>query len=185
MTSRYSREEALKPHYDETLMYYSTDIKKILERIGGMPENTKSILDLGCGDGRACLYLASVLPETTKLVGVDYSNPRIEIARLKTTTSNCKFVRDDIHDFLDACIRHQTKFDLVIANEVLEHLEVPLLVIEKAQQITDCVVGTVPINLPYKAHLHVWKTPADIEQYFKPDRIVRDGGHCILRWDRS
>jgi 2-polyprenyl-3-methyl-5-hydroxy-6-metoxy-1,4-benzoquinol methylase len=191
--SRYEKEENLKKHYDSNLVYYSTNIDEILESIGyeniyTTNQNTFKVLDLGCGDGRACFKLAKKILNTDRksanfqIVGVDYSQPRIDLANTKTNSDSIKFVCEDIHNYLDSCIENNIKFDLIIANEVIEHLENPREVVDKLKKISNWVVGTVPINLPYIAHLNVWKTVIDIKTYFNEFFVAKMGAHAILEW---
>lgn len=183
MTSRYPREEALKSHYAANLTYYSSNIQQMLANIGytDLPDVT-SILDVGCGDGRACAALAKLAPAAA-IVGIDYCEGRILLARQSIGESDrMKFVHADIHDFVDECLKNNTHYDLVICNEVLEHLEDPRALLDKLQKVTKWVVGSLPINLPYKAHLVVYPTISAIKQAFPEFSVAKMGEHTILEW---
>ena len=183
MKCRYQKEEKLIAHYNKNVNYYSTNIDEILAHIGYDDlNNVSSAMDLGCGDGRACFLMAKKASEDTKIVGVDYSAPRIEKANRKNTHENVSFVCEDIHQYLDNLIEKGETFDLVVANEVIEHLENPREVLDKLQNISKWIVGTVPINLPYIAHLSVWPKVSDIKKTFPDFFLSKMGGHCVIEW---
>lgn len=180
---RYQKEENLISHYNKNVNYYSTNIDEILSHIGYDDlKDTTSIMDLGCGDGRACFLMANKAGSGTKIVGIDYSAPRIEKAKKTSTFDNVSFVCGDIHDSLDKLIKEGTVFDLIIANEVIEHLENPREVLDKLQKISKWIVGTVPINLPYIAHLSVWPKVSDIKKTFPDFFLSKMGEHCVIEW---
>lgn len=65
-----------------------------------------------------------------------------------------KFINKDLHTFVENTTLNPT---LVICVEVLEHLESPknLLHLIKTKMPNSIIIGTVPINMPYIAHLQV------------------------------
>jgi predicted TPR repeat methyltransferase len=77
-------------------------------------ENLK-ILDLGCGYGSLNGYLKEINYEFC--LGIDFSSNAISKAK-KENYENSKFLVADIHKF-----KTETKFDIIIFNEVLYYLE--------------------------------------------------------------
>lgn len=83
---------------------YMLYVKSIIERI-----SPKSILDIGCGDGR----LFSLLECNARKVGVDLSGRAIILAR--ALNDGCEFHNSNVSDINET-------FELVSAIEVLEHI---------------------------------------------------------------
>jgi SAM-dependent methyltransferase len=88
------------------------------DQIRGLPnpENVKSILDVGCGEGTITHCLAQWLPHA-QVTGVDFSETGIQCASDRYREKNLRFFHDPASDELNK--RH----DLVSAFEVLEHVE--------------------------------------------------------------
>lgn len=84
----------------------------ILRRLEGI----QSVLDLGCGYGRAWHLMERARLTPTIYVGVDVNAEHLAVAREKTWPG-AVFIQDDVRVFTPA-----TKFDLVIALELLMHL---------------------------------------------------------------
>lgn len=77
--------------------YYSKNLaleipSPFAEFVGGYLEKGKSLLELGCGNGRDSLFFASMGIEVT---GIDTSDATIENLNLKTDMENCYFICDD------------------------------------------------------------------------------------------
>ena len=176
--AEYPREIELIGHYNSHPEYYSSNSKVGFDRLG-FPESVRTGLDIGCGDGRTCFWLSE--DKDLRMTGVDYSPIRIEKASSKGD-ENCKFVCENIHTFLDNCIENETRFNLVTAFEVLEHLENPSEVFNKILKVADYVYGSIPINHVYVAHLTVFKTIDDIVKLIGNDATFTvNEGHVFFR----
>lgn len=146
------------------------------------PAGGDRALDLGCGDGRLSIWLAA--QHGMHVDGVDYSAVRIgrAIEAAGREGLSCQFVCGDLHGFLDGC---EGRYDLITIFEVLEHLECPEEVIARCRELLTpdgSVVGSVPINMPYTAHLQVFQTIEDVIRRLAPQGIVRDRRHWYCRW---
>jgi 2-polyprenyl-3-methyl-5-hydroxy-6-metoxy-1,4-benzoquinol methylase len=87
------------------------------------------ILELGCGNG----YLSNTLSKMgNKVVGVDVSENGIEIG--KNNYPEVQFIKSDICDLLNNQIINKESFDVVIAIEVIEHLQYPRELIRVARK---------------------------------------------------
>lgn len=115
------------------------------------PAKGKKILDLGCGRGELAYALAK---EGASVTAIDYSLDAIEIAR--DTFSGEGLAIDFIHsDFFE--LEFAAEFDVVIASDVVEHLEAPLFdrlvaqVAEILKKDGKFIVHTAPnkLNLEY------------------------------------
>lgn len=67
-------------------------------------DGCKSALDVGCGGGSQSLMLAQRLGETARVLGVDISEPMLEVARRKAETpaagrANLEFLRADASSY--------------------------------------------------------------------------------------
>lgn len=108
---------------DEFLATGRAEVGAALDRLGelGALPPLGSVLDFGCGAGRASQALAE---RADKVVGVDVSEPMLAAARrLDRSDGRCTFVlndRPDLSGFADA------SFDLVYSSLVLQHLPPPL-----------------------------------------------------------
>jgi len=168
----YPKEQELISHYNSNPKYYSSPSSIIFDRAGTNVTGA-TILDLGCGDGRTCFML---LQRGAKFVsGVDYSKTRIAAANTKAAVEGLAerslFCCDNIHDYLDLMIETDTTVDIVCMFEVLEHLENPAAVLEKAAKISTVLCGSVPINHVYHAHLQVFEHIDDIVKLIGDDAL--------------
>ena len=77
-----------------------------------------SLLDVGCGVGNLC---RAVSDRATKVVGLDGSPTRIDIARQGTSDENVEYVAELFEDF-----QPDQTFDTVVLNNVLEHVDNPV-----------------------------------------------------------
>lgn len=104
-----------------------------------LPLDNKKILDIGCGEGYFIKYLIKNYKSNFYIEGGDISDSILKIA--KENNPNISFKKTSIYksDYKD------NSFDIVIAMEVLEHLENPMLAINELKRISkDSVIITVP-----------------------------------------
>ena len=193
MNIKYKKEGDLIPHYDKHGYYYSpiggsvgeSFAQKFFDDLSVDVGNVKSVLDLGCGNGR----LSRLLKPSVHYVGVDYSSVRIDNA--KNAYPQRQFHLQDLHEFVE--LSELDSYDLIVCIEVLEHLEDPRLLLDtiKQKKNNDApIVGTVPIDLPYKAHLQTWKTDDEVISHLSPTLIARRKGesamkmpHWVCKWE--
>jgi 2-polyprenyl-3-methyl-5-hydroxy-6-metoxy-1,4-benzoquinol methylase len=111
---------------------------KDLSEIIAALENVNSIIDIGCGEG----FIINCLNKTD-ITGVDISKKALCIAKLKNP--GCNFCAGSIYDVSFK----KNSFDLVIATEVLEHLENPENALQEIKRISkNYCIFSVP-NEPY------------------------------------
>lgn len=173
---RYSRELQLFDHYNRNSEYYSPinsqrEVESFLDRFHIAPSVHYKVLDVGCGDGRLARWWKSA-----DITGVDVSPVRIEKAR---RTAVGTFYCEDIYDYLES---ETDRYDLGIAVEILEHLENPQYVIQMMREHCSRVIGTLPVNMPYVAHLDVYVDEADVMAKLAPDKVRQDGEHFYCEW---
>ena len=177
----YLQESNLKRHYERTLRYYSPlatagYFTKLCEQLDYEPD-LRRVLDLGCGDGRLLAHI-----EPGDYHGVDYAMNRVGLARLIARDQGCRNYRFTVADVYQHVEATDETYTLTVAVETLEHLENPARVVTAATNISDAVVATVPVNMPYHAHLQVYETEQDVIDQLQPDRLARIGQHWGLLW---
>lgn len=115
--------------------------------------DAKEVLDVGCGPGR---YAVALAKEGRRVVGVDFSNPMLEVARslaqAEGVLDNCRFY---ISDFLN--FSHPDRFDLVIALGFLEYTSSPLPYLERMKKFAK---GLVVASFPARDHPLNWQRRA-------------------------
>lgn len=87
----------------------------LLDRI----QNLDVVLDLGCDKGVMSNYLAD---KAKKVVGIDYHEYAINIAKSNYQKDNLEFVVDEALHFLE---KRKEEFSTLILSHILEHLDDP------------------------------------------------------------
>ena len=85
-----------------------------------LPERPRSVLDLGCGDGRLAALVLDARPSITRAVAIDRSPPMLERAAERFGLDDrVRVIRWDLND----SIRAFGTFDLVVSGFAIHHLE--------------------------------------------------------------
>lgn len=182
---KYEEERQLIDHYNENIKYCSSigpsTFKKTIDVLQLSPDN-KRILDIGCGTGKWAKFLASEYK--CGVTGIDYSDKRIEEACRDIEGLDVMFAVKDANLFLR---EGYTKFDIITMFEVIEHLHKPKELLDlcyKRLETGGCIVGTVPLNKPYKAHLQVYTSVEEVEEKLGVKAIETKGRHVYWRKDK-
>ncbi|NQZ02307.1 MAG: 3-demethylubiquinone-9 3-O-methyltransferase [Bdellovibrionales bacterium] len=97
----------------------------VLQRVKEISE-APAVLDLGCGAG----FLSNFLAENAcKVVGVDQSAEALQVAERYDSTGKVLYHKGDLLEY-----QSREGFDAVTAMDILEHVERPELLVEKAFQ---------------------------------------------------
>jgi 2-polyprenyl-3-methyl-5-hydroxy-6-metoxy-1,4-benzoquinol methylase len=112
------------------------------------------ILDLGCGPGQFAAYLIDQFPEI-QYTGIDFSSVAIEEAK-KRCPAAC-FQLANLHS-IDAII--ESKFDVVLIMEVLEHIQNDLAILTKLPSKIN-VIASVP-NFDSYAHVRFFRNAEEV-----------------------
>jgi 2-polyprenyl-3-methyl-5-hydroxy-6-metoxy-1,4-benzoquinol methylase len=153
----------------------------------------KSFLDIGCGSGIYSVELAR--RGAARVLGLDFSEPMLEIARASAARTNVtdrtEYVRDEFlsHEFGDE------KFDLVFAMGVFDYLEQPEPFLTKMAKLSR---GKVVASFPQYSlvrgtarRLRYRLTQRGDVFYYQPDDVAalaRRAGiqrHELVRIDSS
>jgi SAM-dependent methyltransferase len=103
--------------------------------ISGIIENSKKVLDIGCGSGELLRSLSKIYPDKNFL-GIDpFLTSDI------VYSDSCKIYKKDIFSF------NESNFDLIMLNHSFEHMESPLDIL---QQIYDRLAqnGIIVLRIP-------------------------------------
>lgn len=135
-----------------------------LEECGDL--NNQTIIDIGCGSGRLCYLLAK--ENASKVVGVDYSQQMIDIAK--------EFVKNKGHEekiqfeCVDFFTKYQTneKFNISIALGVFDYLQFPEKFLEKMKSVTKGkIIASFPARYAFQAPIRrVWLYTRKCPVYF-------------------
>ncbi len=96
--------------YEKRFKYFSKCIHKMQKKL----KRNLRLLDAGCGDGYWLLRLSEI--DGLDLTGVDYNVIRIE--RAKQVAPSIRLLVGDL-----ACLEKQEPFDIVLLNQVIEHVK--------------------------------------------------------------
>jgi 2-polyprenyl-3-methyl-5-hydroxy-6-metoxy-1,4-benzoquinol methylase len=81
-----------------------------------LPAQPRSILDIGCGDGRFAFCLSQAFPQA-RVVAIDGDRAYVDQARNAYQRDNLRFEHGYIAD-----LGEEASFDVVVFSEVIEHL---------------------------------------------------------------
>jgi 2-polyprenyl-3-methyl-5-hydroxy-6-metoxy-1,4-benzoquinol methylase/glycosyltransferase involved in cell wall biosynthesis len=136
------------------------------------------ILDYGCAHGHYVMNLRRRFPKIGKWVGVDIEQSNIDTANKWAETEkadNVLFIKGTVEN-LDG--QQEGLFDIVMANEVLEHVPAPAAVVEKLRSLLHpegYFVASTPYgpweaigydkHVGWRAHLHHFEREDLVEMY--------------------
>lgn len=160
MTRKYREKDFLEKDYDEFYESHffapvsdddAINAHRIFPRVAWALDiakevKPKKILDLGCLEGYAALTLANHCDSVESAVGVDLSEDGIDLAikRGNRMDKPCIFLKDTLEHYLEET---ESKFDLIMAFEVMEHVKDPELVFKLIDKVL-APGGTVLISTP-------------------------------------
>jgi SAM-dependent methyltransferase len=112
---RLSHEMSFKYYSPENHPIRQCSAKFILDNL----DERSSVLDLGCNLGDISFIIAE---KARKVVGVDFNEKAIEIAKKRYQRQNLEFHCGEALEFLKRSSEH---FDVLILSHILEHLDNP------------------------------------------------------------
>ena len=112
----------------------------------------KRVLEIGCGTGETAYAVASK-GEASSVLAIDYSSEAI-------TTCNNKYTYDNLHFMLSGYQDVVDVFDIIIMQEVIEHLDNPEQVINKLMAENINKTGVLVLTCPNFINIrgYVWMT---------------------------
>lgn len=115
-----------------------------------VPHDVRSVLEVGCGSGGFGGTLREILGADARLVGIDAVESQIEIAR-----QHSAFDEVIAGYFPEAFAERNERFDLIVFNDVLEHIFDPWSVVDQCREFLTPggrILATIP-NIQYAPQL--------------------------------
>jgi len=108
----------------------------------------KNIIDIGCGAGTLCFYIAN---KGINVLGIDISSSAINVCQKSSRSLNLdKLAKFKVVNFPEESVGE--KFDLVILTEVIEHINNDSLALEKIFNMLNkggvAIITTPSLNAP-------------------------------------
>ena len=104
------------PHYDNNINP-TRDLDKLVTKKSLYNLNFSNVLELGCGSGKNTEWL---ITKADKLVGLDFSDGMLDLARSKISSENVTFIKANLNEKWPV---DNNAFDLATINLTLEHIE--------------------------------------------------------------
>ena len=114
------------------------NLRQTQETLKLIGTNTKTVVDIGCGDGTYTIELAEARPDL-KFAGFDPASVAVDLAKEKRPDIDFQ-----VANLLDAASLPNKKYDVGIIRGVLHHLTDPALAIENAAKIADKIIIIEP-----------------------------------------
>ncbi|WP_457617692.1 class I SAM-dependent methyltransferase [Lutibacter sp.] len=170
-----------KPNFSMVYLFdwglnYASTIELLLQKITLNKKEVKSIIDIGCGEGRLSRELCLKFPKA-KITGVDYSKRPIQLAKALNHNLNIEFIAANIiEDNLPQ------KYNVATLMEVYEHIEPKkadffLKGVSNALEKGGVLHLTVPHeNIPvaphHFRHFSIKTLTAELEKYFDIIEVI-------------
>ena len=103
-------------HYDNNINP-TRDLDKLVTKKSLYNLNFSNVLELGCGSGKNTEWL---ITKADKLVGLDFSDGMLDLARYKISSQNVTFIKTNLNEKWPV---DNNAFDLATINLTLEHIE--------------------------------------------------------------
>lgn len=149
--------------YQNQLDFYFSLIKKL---------NPKTILDIGCAQATLAMRLAE---QGKRVCAVDIRSQFLEYAKSRYEKGDISFQCANIMDRPDL-----GRYDLVIANQIIEHLVYPVDFLKILKQYTNprgFIVVTTPNHDYFRCHLPSYLKIGDPAEYEKKQNSATGGDH--------
>ena len=104
------------PHYDNNINP-TRDLDKLVTKKFLYNIKFSNVLELGCGSGKNTEWL---ITKADKLVGLDFSEGMLDLARYKISSENVTFIKANLNEKWPV---DNNAFELATINLTLEHIE--------------------------------------------------------------
>jgi SAM-dependent methyltransferase len=182
-TSEYNSVESMDAFYsDPDVLAYCAErvdfYSEVCVRLARLEIQPKSVLDVGCGSGHLLAEVSKLWPSAS-LRGIDFSAESIKLATRLFPHIN--FMQGSIFDLE----RLESRFDLVICTEVIEHLEAADRAID--QLCSRCLPkGWIVITVPdgrqdtFAGHFNFWTPESFCREFRRYQPIVEKFGGWLF-----
>lgn len=128
-------------------------------------DGIKSYLEVGAGHGLTLSKALEILNPGTKFSVVDISETSIALAKNFVNDSRVSYNLRNVFEF-----KNEEKYDFITMGEVLEHVEDPLLLLKKLNEMLNDdghVFFTTPTNAPAIDHISLFNNVDEIRDLVK------------------
>ena len=137
--------------------------------------NNKRVLDFGCGMGGMALWYATAF-DNCQVYGLDIDPHHIQITEHLIKKHNIQNIVCDKRNILDDPLREDERFDYIFFNDVVEHIDLPILT-EIIQQVSKHLTedGKIFITYPPWAGPYASHVTEDVGIYwcqFLPESML-------------
>ena len=143
-----------------------------IQNIGKFAKNGKKYLEIGGGHGLYMNEAVNLLIDIEKFDLVDISESSLELAKGIIDSKKVNYFLKNIFDF-----REDETYDFITMGEVLEHVEEPLSLLNKINQLLNvdgvCYI-TTPINAPMIDHIYLFHNENEIRE------MLNEAGFTII-----
>jgi SAM-dependent methyltransferase len=135
----------------------------------------KSVLDVGCGYGTTCIYMA--LHGARKVMGIDIDAHHIQFARTKLCSDYSELVsKVEFKVVTEPRQLGGEKFDIICSKDSFEHIADPQKYLHDLQEYVAedgiIVIGFGPLwKSPYGGHIH-FMTPLPWAHLLFPEQVI-------------
>ncbi len=161
-------EDYFQKGFDETALFF--------HRLGNKVDFVdKTVLDVGCGHGTTCIYVAS--HGACQVVGIDIQEHLIEFAKTKLHTEYCELTNKvDFKVVTEPKQLGGQKFDIILSKDSFEHIENPKKYLQELEEyVADdgiIVIGFGPLwKSPYGGHIG-FMTPFPWAHLLFPESVI-------------
>lgn len=128
--------DSIKYHYHPLKSFFA---KRLLDEVYNLVKkgNTRTIIDIGCGEGYPDQYLLARNPKI-EIVGIDIDCRAIDIAKRKNSAAT--YEEGDIYNLSYG----EDEYDLALVLEVLEHLNDVGRAVEEVKRVARKAIFSVP-----------------------------------------
>jgi SAM-dependent methyltransferase len=174
--SHYLKESGGHWHLEDS-PFKASQVLKMLHRNNLRPT---SVVEIGCGAGGILAQLARQMSPDTSFTGYDISPDAHAISK-QFESQNLRFILGDAWG--------QPRADLVLAMDVIEHIEDCFGFLRKLREQGDYKIYHIPLDIHASAALrdsfmNAWRSVGHIHVFSKSLALetLRDTGHEILDW---